>query len=157
MRMAPAWAATLVLLAACHHTPNRPEPSERAPAGAGTLSKAIFLVCAGSALEPNVFAFSAEPGRLSAVPRGDGRDVVTGVAEIRLRSTGDRSDFEGPVRVSGTASSNGSDFRLDAVVDGYRWQIDLLRNGRGRLIRSRELGGGRTETHFYSSQCQDSF
>lgn len=145
--------ACLLLLSSCSHQ----EPQiDREPAN-HSVAKTVSLVCAGSALEKNVFGFSADPGKLTAVSRGDGRDVIEGTAEMRLRSTGENSDFEGPVRVKGTADSSGDDYRLEATVDGFRWQIDMNRDGRGRLVRTREVGGGRAETYFYSSNCQNSF
>lgn len=131
-----------------------PGGAERNPAGF-TASRPVMLICAGSSTEANVFSFSSERELLVATPDGHGKVKVAGVARMHLRGDGDRSIFEGTVRVWGSGPADGSELRLEAIVDGDHWHLDLTRGGRGRLLRTRRHSGDRVETAYFTAHCQD--
>lgn len=130
--------------------------SQREPAavpGNAGVSFPVTLVCSGLATSEGVFQFSAEPGELVVNFDPEGNARVTGVAHVVLRSLGDDSVFEGPLRLQGSRSKDGLHFNLEGSKQGQQFLFELTKTGESQATRIVTGPSGGKEKSYFSSRC----
>jgi hypothetical protein len=127
----------------------------REPAAIHAAGSAVTLLCAGPATGEYVFSFSGRPGKLMTVFGDDGAGQIAGVVDLNFRGRGDDAEFDGPVNVTGTLSTDGKSYLLGGFARGERLQLKLARGGGGTLERTRMVGLRTEQKFIYYSNCQD--